>query len=89
MEKGKLLKGSGFSVTDQYPPEIMKRRRLLYPVMTAARNEHKKTRLFMDKLYVEGELFRDSAITYWLSGGDGKTTTNQSDDLFAAATYNV
>lgn len=71
MARGRELKGSTFSITDQFPPEIMKRRRLLYPVMSEARKRDKTTRLIVDKLYINGALYRNSQITYWLSGGDG------------------
>ncbi|CAL9707674.1 unnamed protein product [Knipowitschia caucasica] len=70
MARGRELKGSTFSITDQFPPEIMKRRRLLYPVMSEARKNDKKTRLIVDKLYIDGALYRKSQITYWLTGGD-------------------
>lgn len=33
MARGPELKGSNYSITDQFPLEIMKRRRLLYPIM--------------------------------------------------------
>ena len=70
MARGRELKGSTFSITDQFPPEIMKRRRLLYPVMSEARKSGKTTRLIVDKLYIDGALYRNSQMTYWLSGGD-------------------
>lgn len=78
IEKGKELKGSNLSVTDQYPPEIMRRRRLLHPIMMDARNSNSKTRLFMDKLFIDGQLYRNSKITYWLTGGDDKYQTKES-----------
>ncbi|KAJ8375105.1 hypothetical protein SKAU_G00056850 [Synaphobranchus kaupii] len=39
MGKGRELKGTNFSISDQFPPEIPRRRRLLYPIMTEARND--------------------------------------------------
>ena len=69
MSKGKELKNSGYSISDQFPAEIMSRRRLLYPILTEARKNKKNARLFMDKLYIDGSLYRDPSITYWLSGG--------------------
>ena len=70
MSRGKELKNTIYSISDQYPAEIMDRRRLLYPVMAEARKNKKNARLFMDKLYIDGNLYRNSRITYWLSGGD-------------------
>ncbi|KAJ8366400.1 hypothetical protein AAFF_G00355880 [Aldrovandia affinis] len=72
MERGKELKGCDASITDQYPPEIMRRRRLLQPIMKEARNNGRKTRLYSDKLFIEGQLYRNAKITYWLTGGDDK-----------------
>ncbi|KAJ8342030.1 hypothetical protein SKAU_G00319580 [Synaphobranchus kaupii] len=37
MAKGRELKGSNYSINDQFPFEILRRRRLLYPIMTEAR----------------------------------------------------
>lgn len=48
---------TNYSITDQFPPEILRRRRLLYPVMKKARQENKKVRLFVDKLYIDGKLY--------------------------------
>ena len=33
MSRGKELKGSNYSINDQFPPEIMNRWRLLHPIM--------------------------------------------------------
>ena len=38
MVKGRELKGSNFSISDQFPPEILRRRRLLSPIMIEARH---------------------------------------------------
>ena len=51
MSKGKELKNTTYSITDQFPAEIMDRRRPLYPIMTEARKNKKKARLAVDKLY--------------------------------------
>ncbi|CAL9685162.1 unnamed protein product [Knipowitschia caucasica] len=72
MARGQELKGSTFSMTDQFPQEIMKRRRLLYPVMAEAKKNNKRVRLMVDKLIIDGSLYRNSKITYWLSGGGGR-----------------
>ena len=52
MAKGRELKGSKYSITDQFPPEILPRRRLLYPIMTEALKSKKKVCLFIDKLFI-------------------------------------
>ncbi len=79
MGKGKRLKDTPFSISDQFPPEILRRRRLLYPVMRDARNAMKRTCLSVDKLYIDGKLFRNSDITYWLSGGDENWGSRQTE----------
>ena len=55
IELNKLRKG--FSVREQYPPEIEDRRRILYPAMrNYAKDERNRVALVRDKLYVNGEL---------------------------------
>ena len=81
MSRGKELKNTSYSISDQYPAEIMGRRRLLYPVMAAARKENKNARLFMDKLYIDGNLYRNSNITFWLSGGDENIFPDAQEQL--------
>lgn len=70
MGKAKELKGTGLSLSDQFPPEIVRRRKLLQPVFAEARAAGRKAKLSIDKLYIDGELYRNSKITYWLTGGD-------------------
>ncbi|CAK6975948.1 uncharacterized protein LOC119127540 [Scomber scombrus] len=48
MRRGKELRDTNFSISDQYPPEILRRRRLLHPTMTEARKNDKKARLVID-----------------------------------------
>ncbi len=74
MGRGKELRGTNYSISDQYPPEILRRHRLLHPVMTEARKNNKKTRLVIDKLYIDGKLYSNPEITYWLCGGDTNTS---------------
>lgn len=83
MRKSKELKGISLLITDQYPQEIMNRWRLLYPIMTEARNGNKGTRLVVDKLFIDGQLFRNSDITYWLTGGNEKAKQRELDMAFA------
>ncbi|CAL9687714.1 unnamed protein product [Knipowitschia caucasica] len=70
MGRAKELKGTKLSLSDQFPPEIMRRRRLLQPVFAEARSAGKRAKLSVDKLYIDGVLYRNSKITYWLTGGE-------------------
>ena len=80
MSKGKALKNTTYSISDQFPPEIMDRRRLLYPIMTEARKKKQKARLSVDKLYINDELYRNSEITYWLSGGGDDSSLQETSE---------
>lgn len=81
MSRGKELKGSNYSISDQFPPEIMNRRRLLHPIMAEARKAKKNARLFIDKLYIDGKLYRNPRTTYWLSGGDVNIIPELQEEL--------
>uniref|UniRef100_A0AAV2M387 Uncharacterized protein n=1 Tax=Knipowitschia caucasica TaxID=637954 RepID=A0AAV2M387_KNICA len=70
MGNAKQLKGSKLALSNQFPPEVMRRRKLLQPAFFEARSAGKKVRLSKDKLYIEGTLYRNSQITYWLTGGN-------------------
>lgn len=54
----KRLKGTRFFMTNQYPAEVVEKRRKLIPIMNSFRQKGQKVRLVVDKLYVNGELFR-------------------------------
>lgn len=64
--KGRELKGTSFGMNDQFPKEINERRKVLYPIMKEHRQKGKRTALVADKLYIDGQLFRDSNKTPWL-----------------------
>ncbi|KAK7877018.1 hypothetical protein WMY93_032275 [Mugilogobius chulae] len=81
MGKARELRGSGLALSDQFPPEIMRRRKLLQPALTEARSAGKKARLSIDKLYIDGNLYRNSKITYWLTGGDERPTHVQPAEV--------
>lgn len=66
LQRGRELKDTPFSVNDQFPPEILERRRILYPILKQRRAQNLKTRLVVDRLYVNDQLFRDSSVTPWL-----------------------
>ncbi len=64
--KGKELKGKPYGLNDQYPKEINERRKILYPIFKENRQNNKRSSLIVDKLYIDGQLFRSSKITPWL-----------------------
>uniref|UniRef100_A0AAV2JFR5 Transposase n=1 Tax=Knipowitschia caucasica TaxID=637954 RepID=A0AAV2JFR5_KNICA len=77
MGKGRELKGTKLAISDQFPQEIMRRRRLLQPILAEARTAGKRSRLSIDKLYIDGTLYRNSKITYWLTGSNDNTVTQR------------
>lgn len=56
MGRGKELRGTNFFISNHYPAEILRRRRLLHPIMTEARQNRTNARLVIDKLYINGKL---------------------------------
>lgn len=52
------LKGTRFYMSNQYPAEVVEKRRTLIPIMNALKQKGQKVRLVADKLYVNGELYR-------------------------------
>lgn len=64
--KGKELKGTTFRLNDQYPREINERRKILYPILKENRKNNKRASLVVDRLYIDGQLFRSTKITPWL-----------------------
>ena len=56
------LKGTNFIVYEQYPEEIERRRKKLYPIAKAERKKKSKVALVRDKLYVNDELV--DPVTY-------------------------
>lgn len=53
----KTLKGTEYSVYEQFPVEIEERRKLLYPKMRSARKNGNKVRLVKDRLYINSEQY--------------------------------
>lgn len=64
--KGKELKGTHYGINDQFPREINDRRRILYPIMKKHRQNNTHANIIVDKLFIEGQLYRDSKVTPWL-----------------------
>lgn len=64
--RGRELRGTNYSVNDQFPKEILDRRRALFPIRKKHISEGCKATVTVDKLYVNGQLFRDPQVTPWL-----------------------
>ena len=54
------LKGKLFGINEQFPMEIKMRCKLLYPVLRKAIQEGKQVRLVKDKLFINGQLYRNT-----------------------------
>ena len=63
LANAKKLKGSGLAVSEQFPEEILTMGKRLYPEMKKARDEGKRVKLVSDKLYIDGQLFKESVST--------------------------
>ncbi|KAJ8390532.1 hypothetical protein AAFF_G00103290 [Aldrovandia affinis] len=57
--KSKELKGSKFYVSDQFPKEILDRRKKLYPILNENWKLDRRVTLVVDWLYIEGQLYRN------------------------------
>ncbi|KAH3885721.1 hypothetical protein DPMN_009717 [Dreissena polymorpha] len=55
----KHLSGTGFNVFEQFPPEVVAKRRKLLPKMREARDQGKRAWIAFDILYVDGRPVRD------------------------------
>ena len=55
----KSLEGTHFQVHEQFPPEIVEKRRKLIPKLKAARQQNKRAWISYDTLYVDGKPVRD------------------------------
>ncbi|KAL4008532.1 hypothetical protein ACER0C_002384 [Sarotherodon galilaeus] len=64
--RGRELKGTDFSVNDQFPKEILERRRVLFPIRRGFIQKGSRAVIAVDRLYVDGQLHRDPDITPWL-----------------------
>ena len=59
------LKGTHFGVNDQFPKEILQRRQKLHPIRKEMLKKGHKSILIVDKLYIDGQLYRNKD-TPWL-----------------------
>ncbi|KAJ8404454.1 hypothetical protein AAFF_G00337210 [Aldrovandia affinis] len=64
--KSKELKGSKFYVSDQFPKEILDRRKKLYPIVNENWKLDRGVTLVLDRLYIEGQLYINQEVTPWL-----------------------
>ena len=53
-------------MNDQFPREMMERRKILFPIRKQFMEDKKKAVISVDRLYVGGQLYRDSEKTPWL-----------------------
>ena len=51
------LKGTPFGISEQFPPEIINKRKKLYPIMKEAKHQGRDVVLVRDKLFIDGEQF--------------------------------
>ncbi|MEW8544210.1 MAG: hypothetical protein AB2693_11810 [Candidatus Thiodiazotropha sp.] len=52
------LKDTVYGISQQFPREVVLKRRKLLPIMKAARRDKKKAYLSFDKLFIDGELYK-------------------------------
>ncbi|KAL0147635.1 hypothetical protein M9458_057032 [Cirrhinus mrigala] len=64
--RGRELKGTDFSVNDQFPKEILERRKVLFPIRRSLIQKGSRAVIAVDRLYVDGRLYRDLSTTPWL-----------------------
>lgn len=64
--QGRQLKGTSYGLYEEYPKEILERRKHLFPIQKQMMKEGKKATITVDKLYINGQLYHDKDITPWL-----------------------
>jgi hypothetical protein len=57
LQNARKLKGTKIGIGEQFPDEILKIRKELYPELKKARDAGKKAKLVKDKLIIEGQIF--------------------------------
>ncbi|KAK7922228.1 hypothetical protein WMY93_009130 [Mugilogobius chulae] len=80
----KILKGTPYYISRQYPGEVVAKRRALIPIMNSFKQKGEKVRLVVDKLYVNDVLYRSqppAGITT-KSRDDGAAPRNNVDGVF-------
>jgi hypothetical protein len=56
------LKGTKIGISEQFPEEIAKVRKSLYPELKKAKAQGKKAKLIRDKLIIDGQLFKPTGF---------------------------
>ncbi|KAL4008592.1 hypothetical protein ACER0C_002444 [Sarotherodon galilaeus] len=64
--RSRELKRTDFSVNGQFPKEMLERRRILFPIRRGFIQKGSRAVIAVDRLYVDGQLYRDPDITPWL-----------------------
>ncbi|KAJ8409407.1 hypothetical protein AAFF_G00228080 [Aldrovandia affinis] len=65
-QKSKELKGFKFYLSDQFPKEILDRHKKLYPILNENWKLDRRVTLVVDRLYIEGQLYRNQEVILWL-----------------------
>lgn len=65
-KQGKELRGTHYGINDQFPREILERRKALFPLRKQFLEKGKRAVISVDKLFVDGQLYRDTELTPWL-----------------------
>ena len=55
LSRGQRSKNTPFFISEQYPAEVMERRKILYPILKENGNTGLTARLMMDMLYIGGQ----------------------------------
>jgi hypothetical protein len=63
LSNAKKLKGTHLAISEQFPEEIVKICKRLFPEYKKARAEGRRAKLVGDKLYIDGQLFREANST--------------------------
>jgi len=64
--RGRELRGTDLSINDQFPKEILVRRRVLFPIRRKFMEGGSRAVIAVDKLFINGKLYRDQDTTPWL-----------------------
>ena len=74
LQNARNLKGKPFGISEQFPAEIERKRKELYPVMKKAKQDGQSAKMVRDKLFINGKL-------YVPNGRDSSTNTQYRDAL--------
>ncbi|VDI54069.1 Hypothetical predicted protein, partial [Mytilus galloprovincialis] len=87
------LKGTPFSLSEQYPSDILAKRKRLIPILKEARSQNVKAVLLKDKLYIDNDVFdplkhkqfiKESTVAFPSGASSGnskaKSTVGSNDD---------